>query len=106
MLSHFKASLVALVLLTLVTGLGYPLLVTGVAQLVFPKQSQGSLIVKNDKVVGSALIGQSFSEPAHFWGRASATSPYPYNAASSSGSNQGPTNPALVDAVTARVKAL
>jgi K+-transporting ATPase ATPase C chain len=80
--------------------------VTGIAQLLFPRQANGSLIVKDGKVVGSELIGQQFSDPKHFWGRPSATSPYPYNAAASSGSNQGPTNPALSDAVAARVKAL
>ncbi len=106
MLSHFKTSLISLVLLTALTGVAYPLVVTGIAQVVFPKQANGSLIVQDGKVVGSELIGQQFADPKHFWGRASATSPYPYNAAASSGSNQGPTNPALADAVAARVKAL
>lgn len=106
MLSHLRTSLVSLVLLTAVTGVAYPLVVTGIAQVAFPRQANGSLIVKDGKVVGSELIGQQFSDPKHFWGRASATSPYPYNAASSSGSNQGPSNPALGDAVAARVKAL
>jgi K+-transporting ATPase ATPase C chain len=106
MLSHFRTSLISLVLLTVLTGVVYPLVVTGIAQVAFPRQANGSLVVKDSRVVGSELIGQQFSDPKHFWGRASATSPYPYNAASSSGSNQGPTNPALTDAVAARVKAL
>jgi K+-transporting ATPase ATPase C chain len=106
MLSHFRPAIVSLLLLSAVTGIAYPLVVTGIAQLVFPKQANGSLIVKDGKVVGSELIGQQFSDPKHFWGRPSATSPYPYNAASSSGSNLGPTNPALADAVAGRVKAL
>jgi K+-transporting ATPase ATPase C chain len=106
MLSHLRHALVSLLLLSAVTGIAYPLVVTGIAQVVFPKQANGSLVVKDGKVVGSALIGQQFSDPKHFWGRPSATSPYPYNAASSSGSNQGPTNPALADAVAGRVKAL
>ena len=94
------------VLLSVVTGLVYPALVTGVAQLAFPAAAHGSLIVKDGKPVGSALIGQNFTEPKYFWGRPSATSPQPYNAASSSGSNQGPLNPALADAVKGRVEAL
>jgi K+-transporting ATPase ATPase C chain len=106
MLSHLKTALIALLLLTAITGVAYPLVVTGIAQIVFPKQANGSLVVKDGKVVGSELIGQQFSDPRHFWGRASATSPYPYNAASSSGSNLGPSNPALADGVAARVKAL
>jgi K+-transporting ATPase ATPase C chain len=95
-----------LVMLTLVTGVAYPLLVTGIAQLVFPEQANGSLIHRGEKVVGSALIGQPFSEPKYFWSRPSATSPMPYNGGASSGSNQGPTNPALKEAVEGRVKAL
>ena len=92
--------------LTVVTGLVYPLAVTGVAQALFPHQAAGSLIVKDGKVVGSALIGQQFTQPGHFWGRPSATSPMPYNASGSGGSNQGPLNPALIDAVKARMAAL
>jgi K+-transporting ATPase ATPase C chain len=80
--------------------------VTGIAQLVFPEAAEGSLILVHGKPVGSALIGQSFAAPAYFWGRPSATSPRPYNAAASSGSNQGPLNPALVDAVKGRIAAL
>ena len=93
-------------LFTLVTGLLYPLAVTGLAQVVFPAQANGSLIEQNGRIVGSALIGQSFDDPKYFWGRPSATSPFPYNAAASSGSNLGPSNPALIDAVQARVAAL
>lgn len=93
-------------LLTVVAGLIYPLAVTGVAQVVFPVQANGSLIVKDGKPIGSALIGQPFDDPKYFWGRLSATSPYPYNAAFSSGSNLGPTNAALLDEVKARVDAL
>jgi K+-transporting ATPase ATPase C chain len=94
------------VLLTVVTGVVYPLAVTGVAKLAFPAQAGGSLVTRNGQVVGSSLIGQNFSDPRYFWGRPSATSPMPYNAANSSGSNQGPSNPALVDAVKGRVAAL
>jgi K+-transporting ATPase ATPase C chain len=94
------------VLLTVVTGVVYPLAVTGVAKLAFPAQAGGSLVTRNGQVVGSSLIGQNFSDPRYFWGRPSATSPMPYNAANSSGSNQGPSKPALVDAVKGRVAAL
>jgi len=94
------------VLLSVLTGLAYPLAVTGVAQTVFPRQANGSLLMRDGKPVGSALIGQSFGDPGHFWGRPSATSPMPYNAGSSGGSNLGPLNPALHDAVQARVAAL
>lgn len=92
--------------LTLLTGVAYPLVVTGVAQGLFPDQAGGSLIVRDGKTVGSALIGQSFSDPRNFWGRPSATGPMPYNASASSGSNLGPLNPALTDAVKGRVDAL
>jgi K+-transporting ATPase ATPase C chain len=84
----------------------YPLVITGVAQLIFPHQANGSLITLNGQVVGSELIGQSFDDPRYFWGRLSATSPYPYNASASSGSNLGPTNPALIEEVNARVAVL
>lgn len=94
------------VLLSAVTGLVYPLAVTGVAQLAFPEAAHGSLIVKDGKTVGSALIGQNFTAPKYFWGRPSATGPMPYNAAASSGSNQGPLNPALVDAAKGRAEIL
>lgn len=94
------------VLLSVITGLLYPGLVTGLGQLLFPTQAQGSLIEKDGKPVGSALIGQAFSAPKYFWGRPSATGPMANNAAASSGSNQGPLNPALVAAATGRAEAL
>ncbi|KIA80633.1 potassium-transporting ATPase subunit C [Chromobacterium piscinae] len=89
--------------LSLLTGLAYPLATTGIAQAVFPAQANGSLIEKDGKVVGSRLIGQNFSGEQHFWGRPSATSPMPYNAGSSGGSNLGPTNKAQLDAVKGNV---
>ncbi len=94
------------IVLTVVTGVVYPLAVTGVAKAAFPHQAEGSLIVKDGKAIGSSLIGQNFTEPKYFWGRPSATGPMPYNASGSSGSNQGPLNPALVDAVKGRIDAL
>jgi K+-transporting ATPase ATPase C chain len=94
------------VLLTAVTGVVYPLAVTGIAKVAFPEAADGSLIVKDGKAVGSSLIGQNFSDPGHFWGRPSATSPQPNNATASGGSNLGPLNPALVDAVKGRIDAL
>jgi len=106
MLTHFRPALVMLVIMTAITGAIYPAVVTGIAQAIFPSQANGSLIKQGDKAAGSALIGQPFSDPKHFWSRPSATSPYPYNASSSSGSNQGPLNPALADAVKDRIKAL
>jgi len=106
MTAHLRPALMTLLLLTLITGVAYPLLVTGIAQAVFPYQADGSLIVRGGKVVGSALIGQPFDDPKYFWGRPSATSPFAYNAAASSGSNLSPTNPALVSAVQGRVDAL
>ena len=106
MLSQLRPAFVLLVLLTIVTGLVYPALVTSIALVAMPDKANGSVIKEGGKAVGSALIGQPFSDPKHFWSRPSATSPYPYNASSSSGSNQGPTNPALIDAVNARIKAL
>ena len=101
-----RPALVLFGVLSLVCGLLYPLAVTGVAQSVFSHQANGSLITQGGKVVGSELIGQSFTAPEHFWGRPSATAPMPYNAAASGGSNAGPTNPALTDAVKARIEAL
>jgi K+-transporting ATPase ATPase C chain len=101
-----RPALVLFALLSLMTGLLYPLAVTAVAQAAFADAARGSLVVREGKPRGSALIGQSFVDPKHFWGRPSATSPMPYNAANSSGSNLGPTNPALVEAVQARVAAL
>jgi len=106
MIKELKPAFLMLLLMTLLTGVVYPLVVTGISQVAFPVRANGSLITRGDQVVGSSLIGQPFSSPKYFWSRPSATSPYPYNAASSSGSNQGPTNPALTDAVTARIKAL
>ena len=106
MAAYLRPALMSLILFTLITGVAYPLLVTGVAQVVFPSQANGSLIVKEGKVVGSALIGQPFDEPKYFWGRPSATSPFGYNAGSSSGSNLSPTNAALIAAVQGRVEAL
>src|ERR1035437_69115 len=101
-----RPALVFFFVLTLVTGVLYPLVVTGVAQSLFPAQAGGSLILRDGKPVGSGLIGQNFTEPKHFWGRPSATSPMAYNASNSSGSNLGPLNPALTDAVKGRVEAL
>ncbi len=106
MLAQCRAAIVSLALLTVVTGVAYPALVTAIAQVAFPHQSNGSLIFKSGKPVGSALIGQPFDDPKYFWGRPSATSPFPDNAGSSSGSNLSPTNPDLVKAVQARVDAL
>ena len=95
-----------LVVLTALTGVVYPLVTWGIAQWAFPGAANGSLIVQDGKTVGSALIGQPFDDPKYFWSRPSATSPQPYNGAASSGSNQGPRNPALADAVKDRIKAL
>jgi K+-transporting ATPase ATPase C chain len=106
MLSQLRPALTILALLTLLTGVAYPLLVTGIARAVFASQAQGSLIVKDGKVVGSALIGQPFYDPKYFWSRPSATSPFADNAGASSGSNLSPTNPNLVEAVQGRVNAL
>ena len=103
---QFRTAIIFLVVFTVITGVIYPLIVTGVAQTFFHKQANGSLITTNGEVVGSELIGQQFSDPKYFWGRLSATSPVPYNAASSSGSNLGPENPALQTEVQARIDAL
>ena len=104
--SVFRPALVLFGALTLVTGVAYPLVVTGIAKVAFADQAAGSLVVRDGKVVGSTLIGQTFADPKNFWGRPSATTPMTTNAGSSSGSNLGPTNPALVDAVKGRVAAL
>ena len=111
MFSQLRPALVSLAALTVITGLAYPLLVTGVAQAAFPHQANGSLIVQNGKTVGSRLIGQSFDDPKYFWGRLSATADangkaLPYNAGASAASNLGPTNSALVDEVKGRIDAL
>ncbi len=106
MWNHVKSGISMLVFFTILTGLAYPALVTGLAQVFFPRQANGSLIVREGNPIGSKLIGQPFSDPKYFWGRLSATTPYPYNAANSGGSNLGPTNPALLDEVAARIKAL
>jgi potassium-transporting ATPase KdpC subunit len=92
-----------LAVMTVLTGVAYPLIVTGIAQVAFPAQANGSLISEKEKIIGSRLIGQPFSDPQYFWGRGSGTSPMPYNGASSSGSNLGPTNPALRDAISERI---
>ncbi len=104
--SQFRPAIVLFVFLTIITGVLYPLAVTSVAAFVFPSQATGSLIVKAGQPIGSRLIGQQFDDPKYFWGRPSATSPNPYNAGSSSGSNLGPTNPALETAVKGRIAAL
>jgi K+-transporting ATPase ATPase C chain len=106
MKSHLRASLAVFALLTLVTGVLYPLLVTVAAQVLFPHRANGSVLVRDGQVVGSELIGQFFDDPRYFWGRPSATERFPYNAASSAGSNLGPTNPALLDVVRERVAAI
>jgi len=106
MLKELKPALLMLALLTVLTGALYPALITGLAQTLFPGEANGSLIKQDGKVVGSALVGQPFSDPKHFWTRPSATGPVPYNAGASSGSNLGPLNPALEEAVKARIDAL
>lgn len=106
MVKLLRQALALLLLLTAITGLAYPFAVTGLAQLVFPYRANGSLILRNGKPVGSLLIGQQFSDPKYFWGRPSATTPQPYNGTASGGSNLGPSNPALIDAVKQRIAAL
>jgi K+-transporting ATPase ATPase C chain len=106
MLPLLRAATAILLLLTLITGVLYPLAITGIAQVLYPHQANGSLILKDSRAIGSDLIGQPFEAPEYFWGRLSATQPFPYNAAASSGSNVGPTNPELLKAVEARIKAL
>jgi len=104
--ASLRPALVLFLLLSVLTGFLYPLIVTGLAQLLFPVQAAGSLVAHNRLAVGSRLIGQSFSDPGHFWGRPSATTPQPYNGIASGGSNFGPLNPSLTDAIKARVAAL
>jgi K+-transporting ATPase ATPase C chain len=112
MLKQLRPAIVSLVIFTLITGVIYPLVVTGIAQLIFPSQANGSLVIKNGKVLGSELIGQSFDDPKYFWGRLSDTGDFPYNAfnaetlTGSSGSNYGPMNPALIKAAQDRINAL
>jgi K+-transporting ATPase ATPase C chain len=101
-----RPAIILFVFLTVLTGVVYPLVVTGIAAVVFPHQARGSIVVRDGAPIGSELIGQSFSNPKYFWSRPSATSPQPYNGTSSGGSNLGPLNPALTDAVKARIQAL
>ena len=106
MAAQLRSALMMFFILTILTGVAYPLAVTAIAQLLFPHQANGSLIYKDGKPIGSTLIGQPFDDPKYFWGRPSATAPFPYSAAASSGSNLGPTNPALIETVKMRVAAL
>jgi potassium-transporting ATPase KdpC subunit len=106
MIKQFRQAGILFLCLTLLTGVLYPTLVTGLAQLFFPRQANGSLVTRSGQVVGSALIGQQFSDPKYIWGRLSAAGGSPYNAAASGGSNLGPTNPALLDQAQARIDAL
>ena len=106
MQKHLRPAIMTLVMLTILTGLIYPAVITGIAQVLFPSQANGSLIYKDGKAVGSALIGQPFDDPKYFWGRPSATSPFPDNAGASGGSNLGPTNSDLKKAVQGRIDAL
>ena len=106
MIRILRQAFACIAIFTVITGVIYPLIVTGIAQLAFPHQANGSLLIDNGKTVGSSLIGQSFSSPKYFWARPSATSPVPYNAANSSGSNLGPLNPALIENIKARIEQL
>jgi K+-transporting ATPase ATPase C chain len=106
MKSLIRPAVTLFALLTAFTGVLYPLAVTGVAKLAFPDQASGSILMKDGQAIGSSLIGQNFSDPKYFWGRPSATSPMAYNGANSGGSNLGPTNPALIDAIKGRIAAL
>lgn len=106
MKSLIRPAVSLFLLLTLITGVFYPMAVTGIAKVAFPEAANGSLIFKDGKAVGSRLIGQNFTDPKYFWGRPSATSPQPYNASASGGSNLGPLNPALTDGVKGRIAAL
>ena len=104
--SVLRPAIKLLIVMTVITGIAYPLAVTGMAKVLFPLRAGGSLIVEDGKLVGSRLIGQPFSDPKYFWSRPSATSPQPYNGLASGGSNLGPLNPALIEAVKARIAAL
>ncbi len=106
MMKIIRNTIMLLIVFTLLTGFIYPLAVTGIAQAIFPRQANGSVINKDGKPVGSDLLGQQFDDPKYFWGRPSATSPYPYNGGSSSGSNLGPNNPDFLKSVQDRVKTL
>lgn len=107
LISHVRPAVSLFLVLTVLTGVIYPLAVTGVSQALFAEQAEGSLLRREDgQIVGSSLIGQAFTDPGHFWSRPSATAPVPYNATNSSGSNQGPLSPALADAVKLRIEAL
>ncbi len=106
MLTMIRNAAMSLLMFTILTGLIYPLVVTGLAQVIFPGKANGSIITKNGRAVGSELLGQQFDDPKYFWGRLSATTPYPYNGGSSSGSNLGPNNPDLMKAVQTRIQAL
>jgi potassium-transporting ATPase KdpC subunit len=106
MTTLLRPALVLFLLLTLITGVAYPLVITGIAQVAFPAQAAGSILLKDGKPVGSSLIGQSFSDPKHFWSRPSATAPQPYNGVASGGSNLGPLNPTLTDGIKSRSDAL
>jgi len=106
MLTQIRPAIVMFALLAILTGLLYPFAITGLAQVLFPWQANGSLLYREGQPIGSALLGQAFDDPKYFWGRLSATGPFPYNAASSAGSNYGPLSSALTDAVKARIAAL
>lgn len=106
MRTQLRPAIVSIAIFTILTGVLYPLVITGIAQVLFPHQANGSLILQNGQRVGSELIGQSFDDPRYFWGRPSATLPIPYNASDSTGSNLGPTNPALTEDVKARIAGL
>ncbi|MDA8383097.1 MAG: potassium-transporting ATPase subunit KdpC [Betaproteobacteria bacterium] len=106
MWKELRPAIIIFLVLSLITGIVYPALVTGIAQGLFPNRANGSLLVRGGKAIGSRLIGQAFSDPRYFWGRPSDTSPIPYDATASGGSNLGPTNPALIDAVKSRIATL
>jgi K+-transporting ATPase ATPase C chain len=106
MLKQLKPALIIFLSMTVLTGIIFPLAITGIAQVIFPRQANGSLIVQNGQVIGSSLIGQEFTDPKYFWGRLSATGDHPYNASASGGTNYAATNPALLTQVEARLKAL
>lgn len=106
MTSILRPAVALFLVMTVITGIVYPLVVTGIAQVAFPDQAAGSVLIKDGKPIGSRIIGQSFSDPKYFWSRPSATAPQPYNGLASSGSNQGPLNSALTDAVKSRLDAL